>query len=42
MKPGAKYLFVIPPNLAYGPAGRPPVIPENSTLIFVIELMKVE
>jgi peptidylprolyl isomerase len=42
MKEGSKYLFVIPSNLAYGPAGRPPVIPGDATLIFQIELLKVE
>lgn len=39
MKPGAKYEFYIPANLAYGPQGSPPRIPGNSTLIFEIEYL---
>jgi peptidylprolyl isomerase len=42
MKPGSIYLVVIPPGLAYGAAGRPPVIPENATLVFQMELVKIE
>ena len=42
MKLGDKWKFVIPPDLAYGPAGRPPVIPPNSTLVFDIEVVDVK
>jgi len=41
MKPGAKYVFEIPSDLAYGPQGRPPVIPPDATLIFQVELVKI-
>lgn len=41
MKVGAVYQFVIPPELAYGPAGSPPTIPANATLTFRIELIEI-
>lgn len=41
MKPGAKYRFEVPSNLAYGEKGDEK-IPPNSTLVFEIELLKVE
>ncbi len=42
MKPGGKFLFTIPADLAYGARGSPPKIPENATLVFYIELVEIK
>ena len=41
MKEGAKYKVVIPPALAYGDRGVPPVIEPNSVLVFDVELISI-
>jgi len=41
MPVGSKFMFYIPPNLAYGPQGGGPIGP-NSTLIFEVELLGIE
>ena len=41
MKVGGRRELIIPPELAYGPAGSPPAIGPNETLVFVIDLEAV-
>lgn len=41
MSVGSKYELTIPPNLGYGPAGVPGVIPKNAPLIFTVELLRI-
>ena len=39
MKVGEKRALLVPPKMAYGKEGAPPVIPRNATLYFTVELM---
>jgi FKBP-type peptidyl-prolyl cis-trans isomerase len=41
MKEGSRYMFYIPSDLAYGDAGAGTIVPPKASLIFDVELIKV-
>jgi peptidylprolyl isomerase len=41
MKVGGRRELIIPADQAYGKAGRPPTIPPNSALVFVVDLLSI-
>ena len=41
MKVGGRRELIIPASLAYGKSGRPPTIPPNSPLVFVVDLLSI-
>jgi len=42
MNEGAKMTLVVPYELGYGTRGNPPMVPKQATLIFEIQLLKIE
>jgi FKBP-type peptidyl-prolyl cis-trans isomerase len=42
MRVGGQRRIVVPPDLGYGAAGRPPDVPGNSTLVFEVELVSLQ
>lgn len=42
MRVGGRRSLIIPPDMAYGEQGAPPVIAANETLVFVVDLVEAE
>jgi FKBP-type peptidyl-prolyl cis-trans isomerase len=42
MREGGKMLLIVPFELGYGTRGNPPAVPRQATLVFEIEMQKIE
>lgn len=42
MSVGQRARLICSPDFAYGPTGHPGIIPGNATLIFEVELLRIE
>jgi FKBP-type peptidyl-prolyl cis-trans isomerase len=42
MREGGTRELTVPPDLAYGPDGYPPVIPPDATLTFEIRMISID
>jgi len=42
MREGGKMTLIVPYELGYGTRGNPPRVPRQATLVFEIELLKIE
>lgn len=42
MKVGDKWLLTLPPNLAFGEAGFPPIVGPNEAIVFELELLEIK
>jgi FKBP-type peptidyl-prolyl cis-trans isomerase len=42
MRPGAKWLVIVPPELGYGRRGNPPRVPGYATLVFEINVLGIK
>ena len=42
MKVGDKWLLTLPPNLAFGEAGLPPIVGPNEAVVFELELLEIK
>jgi peptidylprolyl isomerase len=42
MRAGGRRELIIPPRLAYGRQGQPPAIRPNATLVFVVDLVRID